>query len=108
MILFNFISFITFFLFVRLYKADITPHPEVVGWYDSDGRISGVGGDVWVPINHAEALDYYTAHEVCYLSAIESCGNEPDEMRECSANSGRNCRCVCVMKMFVSNFILTT
>ena len=61
-------------------------------WYNASGHISGVMGEVWIPITQSEALDYYTANEVCYLTGVEECGFEPNNLGECQANFGRNCR----------------
>ena len=78
-----------------LLSRSLADYSKIANWYNESGHITtGVLGDEWIPITQSEALDYYTAHEVCTLTGVEQCDYEPGNLREYLANMGRFCRFV--------------
>jgi len=59
------------------------------GFYDGLGRLKGVNESIaamWTSMTEAEALDYYTPHELCsYAHTAGGCKDVPGDLRACNA-----------------------
>lgn len=67
-------------------------------WYNVTGHLlDGVLTEQWIPLSQSEALNYYTAHEVCSLTHQIGCDDEPGALQDCSIHewgvisTGRPC-----------------